>query len=191
MKVGVSISSVTSLKVPVPAGRKKKSILYSLHHQFCFLLNENAFIPSTIEDVILPMLLSLPSSYYVGWTPAKSCMWDSAGSMLLCTEHLKALQRMLSQFTKYLQVQRSLLGRPSCCCSRALDMVSSVELLAAPFFCRWRINSTLIPNSSGGPRGTSQLNALWQAVAPCLVEGNMTGRWAHLELIRGLRLENQ
>lgn len=47
---------MTSFKVPVPAGRKKKSILHFLHHQFCFLLNENAYIlslvPSTIEDVI-------------------------------------------------------------------------------------------------------------------------------------------
>lgn len=28
--------SMTSFKVPVPAGRKKKSILHFLHHQFCF-----------------------------------------------------------------------------------------------------------------------------------------------------------
>ena len=57
IKVGVSICSVISFKVPVPAGRKK-SILHSLHHQFFFLLNENAFIPSlvpsTTEDVFSP-----------------------------------------------------------------------------------------------------------------------------------------
>ena len=55
-------------------------------------------------------------------------------SVLLCTKHLKVLQRMSSQFTKGLQVQLPLLGRPSCCCSRALNMLCSVGLRDVPIF---------------------------------------------------------
>jgi hypothetical protein len=54
---------MTSFKGPVPAGREKKSIVHFLWHQFCFLLNENAYIPflvpSAREDVTsshLPIL---------------------------------------------------------------------------------------------------------------------------------------
>lgn len=68
---------MTSFKGPVPAGRKKKSIVHFLWHQFCFLLNENAYIPflvpSAVEDVTSPHLPVLtPPSCGDRWTHAES-----------------------------------------------------------------------------------------------------------------------
>lgn len=93
--------SMTSFKASVPAGRRKKSILHFLHHQFCFLLNENAFlpslVPSTMEDVLCPASLPLAPILLrqLSW-----CKDVHAARLPFCTKHLSVLQKMSSQFAR-------------------------------------------------------------------------------------------
>lgn len=168
--------SMTSFKASEPAGRRKKSILHFLHHQFHFLLNENAFIPSlvpsTMEDILCP---HLPTSTPILLCQLSSCKKLHVGQCCTFAFLYRALKSIAEGVILIHQrfVSTRVLAQQAFLLLLGFDHGLCGATTGCSKFCRWRVDSALTPHSSPGLKGTSQFNAPSQAVAPDPVEGSL------------------